>query len=230
MEPLPRLGPRPRRFDFPRLLGKVFDGIAEIDEQVEPYADAWHAHNLKAAAADGPLWVALGDSSTQGVGASSWDRSWVTSVLDNLRTTTGEAWRLVNLSMSGGRFEDVIEQQLPVLNSHLRSPDLVTCVIGSNDMMWRRGVSSVLEDATAVADRLPAGTVLSQLGGPGDRRRQINSTFSDAAESRRYHLFNIWHWPSPAGALAADRIHPSDLGYRHMAELAWSAISQLDLR
>lgn len=228
-DPLPRLGPRPRRFDFPKLLGRVFDGIADIDEQVEPYADAWHEYNQGAFASEGPLWVALGDSSTQGVGATSWDRSWVMSVLNDLRASTGDPWRLVNLSMSGGRFEDVLKYQLPLIDSHLGDHALVTCVIGSNDMMWRRGVSGVLEDAVAVADKLPSGTVLSHLGGPGDRRRRINSTFTDAAQARQYELFNIWHWPSPSGALAADRIHPSDLGYRHMADLAWTAISALDL-
>lgn len=223
--PLPKLGPRPRRFDLPKLFGLVFDGVAEIERQVVPYAEAWHEHNTAAMQADGPLWVALGDSSSQGIGASAWDYSWVMLVLHRLRERTGESWRLINLSMSGGRFDDVVDSQLPVVESHLPDADLVTCVIGSNDMMWRRRTDPVLKDATEVAARLPRGTVLSHLGGPGNRRRSVNTAFSDAAANRDYDLFNIWHWPSPKHALAADRIHPSDLGYEYMADLAWDAIS-----
>lgn len=191
-----------------------------------PYAEQWHQHNDKAMTADGPLWVALGDSSSQGIGATQWDYSWVMLVLDQLRELTGDPWRLVNLSMSGGRFRDVIDSQLPVLESHLSHADMVTCVIGSNDMMWRRRTDPVVADATEVAAKLPVGAVLSHLGGPGDRRRTVNAAFSDAAAERDYDMFNIWHWPSPKNALAADRIHPSDLGYQHMADLAWDPISE----
>lgn len=225
---LPQLGPRPRRFDLPKYVGRFFKGVAEIDEQVIPYAESWGRHNEAALAADGPLWVALGDSSSQGIGATDWTGSWVMLVLERLRELTAEPWQVVNLSMSGGRFRDVIDTQLPLLDRHVSSPDMVTCVIGSNDMMWRRSSDPVLKDARDLAARLPTGTVLSHLGGPGDRRRAVNETFTDAATERAYELFNIWHWPSPKNALAADRIHPSDLGYEYMADLAWDKIATLE--
>lgn len=223
LEPLPRLR-RSRRFDLPRLVGRVSKGVALVEGQVEAYHQRWDEANEAARRQDGPLWVALGDSSTQGVGASEWENGWTHTVLARLRESTGQSWRIVNLSMSGGRFLDVADRQIPVLNTMLDEPDLVTCVIGSNDLMWRLGVRGVTADANRAVDRLPEGTLVSKLNGPGPRPKILNNIFERGASTRDHRLFNIWNWPSGRGALAADRVHPSDVGYRHMAELAWDAV------
>lgn len=223
MTPLPRLR-RKRRFDLPKLVGRFSDGVAEVDAQVERYHQRWDEANEAARREPGPLWVALGDSSSQGVGASEWENGWTHAMLGRLREATGEPWRLINLSMSGGRFLDVADRQLPVLNTMLDKPQLVTCVIGSNDLMWRRGIRGVTKDAKRLVDRLPAETWVSKLNGPGPRPGMINSIYQRGADTKGHQLFNIWNWPSGRGALAQDRIHPSDIGYGHMAELAWKAI------
>jgi len=225
VRPLPKLR-RARRVDVPGLVGRVLPAVAEIDGQVEPYAEAWDRHNAEAIGASGPLWVALGDSATQGIGATAWNQSWVMAVLDRLREATGDSWRLVNLAMSGGRFRDVSDTQVPVMNEFLPAPDLVTCVIGSNDMMWRRGNDRVIADAVTVAESLPVQTLLSRLGGPGKRPSEINRRFREIAAQRDLDLFQVWDWPSAKGALADDRIHPSDLGYSYMADCAWTALKK----
>lgn len=224
-EPLPRLR-RKRRFDLPKLIGRFSDGVAEIDAQVEDYHRRWDNANEAARVESGPLWIALGDSSTQGVGASSWEGGWTHTVLDRLRQASGEPWRIVNLSMSGGRFLDVADRQVPVLNTMLDEPQLVTCVIGSNDLMWRRGVRGISQDANRAVDRIPNGALVSRLNGPGPRPKVLNGIFRRGAETKDHQLFNIWNWPSGRGALAADRVHPSDIGYEHMSELAWSAVER----
>lgn len=216
---------RKRRIDVPALVGRVLPSVAEIDAQVIPYAEAWDEHNRQSMATDGPLWVALGDSSSQGIGGSAWHKSWLMIVLDRLQEQTGDAWRLLNLSMSGGRFRDVSDTQIPVMREFLPTPDLVTCVIGSNDMMWRRGSGRVISDGEIVAKALPSRSLLSFLGGPGPRPRRINEIFEREGQSRGFDLFHVWNWPSAQGALAADRIHPSDLGYSYMADLAWEKLS-----
>lgn len=221
---LPRLR-RTRRIDLPRLIGRFSAGVAAVDAQVERYHRRWDHHNEDARFGPGPLWVALGDSSTQGVGASAWDNGWTHLVLDRLRAVTGEPWRLVNLSMSGGRFRDVADRQVPVLNTMLPTPDLVTCVIGSNDLMWRRGTTAIYRDADEAMSRVPTGAVVSRLSGPGPRPIRLNRIFERHAADRDLRLFNIWNWPSGRNALAEDRIHPSDIGYRYMAELAWPALA-----
>jgi len=127
--------------------------------------------------------------------------------------------------MSGGRFLDVADRQVPVLNTMIEDPQLVTCVIGSNDLMWRRGIRGVAADANRAVDRIPDSAFVSRLNGPGPRPQILNDIFRRGADTKNHQLFNIWNWPSGRGALAADRVHPSDLGYRHMTELAWSALS-----
>ncbi len=221
--PLPRLR-RKRRVDLPKIIGRFSEGVREIDAQTERYHRRWDHHNEIARYEDGPLWVALGDSASQGVGASAWENGWTHLVLDRLRSTTGEPWRLVNLSMSGGRFADVADRQVPVLNTMLDRPALVTAVIGSNDLMWRRGTTGIYRDAEYCVSRLPAGTWKSRLNGPGPRPARLNEIFEDGEDSPGLQLFNIWNWPSGRGALAADNVHPSDLGYEYMADLAWDAL------
>jgi len=222
--PLPRLR-RKRRVDLPRFIGRFSEGVAQIDAQTEQYHSRWDDHNEGARHDDGPLWVALGDSSTQGVGASEWHFGWTHLVIDRLRAATGEPWRLVNLAMSGGRFRDVADRQIPVLRTMLGTPDLVTCVIGSNDLMWRRGTAAIHRDADDAMARIPAGTLVSRLSGPGSRPGRLNEIFERHAVDREFGLFDIWNWPSGRNALAADYVHPNDLGYRYMAELAWPALA-----
>ena len=222
--PLPRLR-RKRRIDLPRIVGRFSKGVSQVESQVDRYALRWDASNERARHEPGPLWVALGDSASQGVGASHWENGWVPIVLERLRQRTGEPWRIINLAMSGGRFVDVAQRQIPVLEDHLGSPQLVTCVVGSNDLMWRRNADAILADARAAIDRLPAGSYVSRLNGPGPRPKLLNEIFTEGERNKGLELFNIWNWPSGRGALAADRIHPSDIGYRYMADLAWAAIA-----
>jgi len=54
----------------------------------------------------------------------------------------------------------------------------------------------------------------------------LNTIFERGAETRDHQLFNVWNWPSGRRALAADRVHPSDVGYQHMSELTWSALEE----
>ena len=147
-------------------------------------------------------------------------------MLERLRATSGEPWRIVNLAMSGGRFADVSNRQIPVLQTMLPTPQLVTCVIGSNDLMWRRRTDGIYADATETVSLLPNETFLSRLNGPGPRPGAINKIFEAQAAVTDLQLFNIWNWPSGRGALAVDRVHPSDIGYGHMTELAWVPIAE----
>src|SRR3954449_8855559 len=81
---------------FGALLPGVLPGRQEVRRQIDVYAAAWADANEDALRADGPLWVALGDSTGQGIGASRWDRGYVGQVRDLLRAATGEPWRVVN--------------------------------------------------------------------------------------------------------------------------------------
>ena len=196
---------------------RLLRGVREV--QVEPYARAWEAHNRRAAASDGPLWVALGDSMTQGIGASAFDRGWTAGVADAL-----PGHRLVNLSVSGGLVTDVLDRQLAAMESLGAVPDLVTVMIGSNDLLQRRARATVQHDLGELIALLPAGSVVATQ--PGGRRgsAEFNGQITSArhlvpAEFRDPRMYS---WK---GKVAQDHFHPNDRGYAGMAVIMREAIA-----
>lgn len=229
---LPPLRRPDRRVTFTRVASRFSPGIREVMETVEPFAESWDRHNRAELDSAGPLWVVFGDSSAQGVGATSFDRGFVGLLRRRLRQTTGQPWRVLNLSMSGGRFADVVERQLPLMRRVGIDPDLVTCVVGSNDVIWRFRTRPVLEDARRFVQALPEGSVLSLVAytrNNRQRRLDVNEILREEASGRGLHPMQIWRWPAPENSLAADNFHPNDAGYEQMAELLWKAIGSASL-
>jgi len=119
--------------------GRWADGVTAMRADCVAFADHWQTHNEQvlrtAAAGNGhsPLWVVLGDSTAQGLGAPSPEDGYVGQALDALRRRTGLPWQVLNLSASGSLIRDVLHHQLPRLPV---SADLVTCGIGINDVLY----------------------------------------------------------------------------------------------
>ncbi|MCD2441591.1 SGNH/GDSL hydrolase family protein [Agromyces sp. SYSU K20354] len=81
------------------------------------------------------LYVAIGDSAAQGIGASLPNRSYVGVLADEIRAVTGRTLRVVNLSVSGATVELAVRDQLPRFVK--LEPDIVTVAIGANDIaLW----------------------------------------------------------------------------------------------
>src|ERR1700689_2972695 len=78
--------------------GRWADGVTAMREDCMAFADHWRAHNDRVREAEGPLWVVLGDSTAQGLGAPGPDGGYVGQVLADLRQRTGQPWRGVKLS------------------------------------------------------------------------------------------------------------------------------------
>ncbi|MET1038069.1 MAG: GDSL-type esterase/lipase family protein [Aeromicrobium sp.] len=204
-------------------LSRILPGVRAVQRQVEPYAHAWERHNRAAVAADGPLWVALGDSMAQGVGASAHDRGWVGQLAASV-----PGHRLINLSVYGGRVTDVVERQIPAMRTLGAEPDLVTVVIGSNDLISRR-LRAALPDAVAQMLRLlPAGTVIGTQPGGRPGALEFNRQLDEAAAAGRVRIaeFRDPRMRSWRGKLSRDFFHPNDLGYAGMAEIVAEAIDR----
>ena len=192
-------------------------------DHVERYAADWSAANERALATEGPLWVVLGDSAAQGVGASSYERGWVGVVLERLRAD-GTPWRVVNLSRSGARTREVLEQQWP-LAGELEAA-LVTAVVGGNDArltrrhQWER-------DAADLVAALPPGAVMSTTArGLFERKTAaVNARIRVLAAERGLRLADLWeHTGPPYRGLYFDGLHPNDKGYLQWADAVWSAV------
>ncbi len=191
--------------------------FARSYRQVEQYAAEWQAHNAEALQQDGPLWLVLGDSAAQAVGASSRATGYVGVVLERLRAD-GTPWRVVNLSRSGARTRDVVDTQLPAAAD--LSPDLVTAVVGGNDAL-----GTPLQEWLTDIDRLvgalpPRAVVATTPRGVRERKtRQANAHLLEVAPLRDLVVADLWSRTGPPyRGLYADGFHPNDKGYLPWAD------------
>jgi lysophospholipase L1-like esterase len=216
--------------------GRWADGVAAMREDCAAFARHWQAHNDQVLGLDGPLWVVLGDSTAQGLGASSPDGGYVGQVLAELRGQTGLPWRVLNLSVSGALTRDVLGAQLPLMPARA---DLVTCGIGVNDILYTspaklfadlRALIAAVPDRTVLLDLpLPAGCwgFLGRASMPYVTR--INRTIHAAAAARGLSVAEVSaHFQPPwPGKFASDCFHPSQAGYRDWAHALLNTVPQL---
>ena len=191
--------------------------------QVEAYAPLWERANARALASDGPLWVVLGDSAAQGVGASGHDRGYVGVVLERLRTT-GEPWRVVNLSRSGARTREVVDVQWPAARG--LGADLLTAVVGGNDALRTREAVWA-RDAEDLCAALPPGAVVSTTArGVFERKTaRVNALVRRRAAERGLRVADLWaHTGPPYRGLSFDGFHPNDRGYLQWADALGEAL------
>jgi acyl-CoA thioesterase-1 len=193
--------------------------------QVEDYATRWARHNAASRTGDGPLWVVLGDSAAQGVGASSHLSGYVGVVRDRLEARDGRPWRVVNLSRSGARTREVVDVQWPAAAA--LEADLLTAVVGGNDALrtrealWRRDV----EDLCAT---LPSGAVVATVArGVFERKTaRVNALLRERAAERGLRVADLWaHTGPPYRGLYFDGFHPNDRGYLQWADALWEVLS-----
>lgn len=213
--------------------GRWTDGVTAMRGDCAAFASHWRAHNSRVLTETGPLWVVLGDSAAQGLGAPSPEGGYVGQVLAELRLGTGLPWRVYNLSTSGALIRDVLHDQLPRLPA---SPDLVTCGIGANDILYsspprlfgdlRALVSALPEEAVILDLPLPAGLwgIIGRITLPYVAR--VNRTIHEAARARGLPVAEVSaHFRPPwGGKFASDRFHPSRTGYRDWTRALLAAL------
>jgi lysophospholipase L1-like esterase len=219
-------------------LGRWTDGVAELRADRREFATYWNAHNervlrdralaLRDGNVPGPLWVVLGDSTAQGLGASLPRGGYVGQTLYELRRTTGMHWRVLNLSVSGALMRDVLAEQVPQLDGHLdgQQPDLVTCGAGANDILYS-APGKLFGDLRTMLAGVPDNTVmldlplLSGFWGIVGRMSvpyitRINRVIREVATERSLRVAEVSrHFVPPwTGKFSVDNFHPSQDGYR----------------
>ena len=214
-----------------RVASLVLPGVGSVHRQIPPYAALWHAANADSIRRPGARWIVLGDSMSQGIGASSFDAGWVNQVSDKFGPDDG--YNIVNLSASGARVPDILEQQLPAWRSLPERDDddprndLVTVLIGSNDLLRKQFRDTFTAAFELLLGELPAGTVIATLPQPRRAAIAVNALIDDAVRHRgmviadmRSRTVASWR-----GKLAADHFHPNDLGYQGIAKVFHAAIA-----
>jgi lysophospholipase L1-like esterase len=217
--------------------GRWTDGVAALRADCVTFAGYWSEYNERVLAEleteTGPLWVAIGDSTAQGLGSSGPHGGYVGQTLQELRRRTGEPWRLLNLSVSGSLIRDVLENQLPRLPG---TPDLVTCGVGANDVFYS-SPSRLFADMRTLLAEVPDWTVMLNLPLPtglwGVVGRagvpyitRVNRLIQELAAERALPVARVSeHFIPPwAGKFSVDSFHPSQDGYRDWTRALLTAI------
>ena len=223
-------------------LGRWTDGVAAMRADRATFASYWAAHNDRVrheratqpdASAD-PLWVVLGDSTAQGLGAPGPHGGYVGQTLTQLRRNTGRHWRVINLSLSGGLTCDVLAQQIPLLADE--QPDLVTCGAGANDILFSTP-AKLFADLRELLKAVPDNTVLLDLplltGFWGIVGRisvpyitRMNRIIHEVGLQRGLPVAEVSaHFTPPwAGKFSVDNFHPSQDGYRDWTRALLAAL------
>ena len=229
--------PAPGR--FVRALSIVSPGVRHVAAHIGDHARAWAARNAEALRspallAGAPLWVALGDSTAQGIGADSIDEGYV-GRLAAAFAGARQPFVLVNLSVSGARVADVVGTQLEACRALSHPPALVTCSVGSNDLVRTANGSRVARDVRGLVDALggyPTAVVATvPHGAPSVAGRLVNRAIRERAGHRGVLVADVQaHWPDRArgswrSQVAPDRFHPSALGYEAWAGAFLAALT-----
>lgn len=179
------------------------------------------------------IYVALGDSTAEGMGASSHNKAYTSIIHSSLKERYRKA-RYYNFAKSGAILKDVIDHQLP--KALEANPSLITISIGANDIIRRTKPEKFEEDlyellrtlqqktdATVVISTIPdlsltpavpkllktysrykAGKLNSIIHRAG---KDTNTVTVDMFEDSRAVLRAF------PDAIATDGFHPSDFGY-----------------
>jgi lysophospholipase L1-like esterase len=100
-------------------------------------------------------------------------------------------------------------------------PDLVTCAIGSNDLIRRTPLPQLERDLREIIGRLPPGSVVATLpaGLWRERVAAVDAVIRSAAAGGGLRVADVGAHTGPPweGKYAEDRFHPGTLGYADWA-------------
>jgi acyl-CoA thioesterase-1 len=168
------------------------------------------------------LYVAIGDSAAQGIGASRPDHSYVGVLARLVRARTDRQLHVVNLGVSGATVAMAVEAQLPRLRKF--EPDLVTVSIGGNDIASFDAARFERHLSTLLA-ALPPHAIVADLPSfhflPAERKVRVANAIVRRLAAERGLTVAPLHARTKRQSLwgvttqfAGDLFHSNDRGYR----------------
>lgn len=201
--------------------------FGELATQTARYHGFWQRHNqetLSSSRVESVRYYALGDSTAQGIGASSPTNSYPMLVADVLSEKHGDV-ELINLSKSGAKVNDVLTEQVPVMKSlGVKENSVVTVSVGANDMASFDKVKFE-KDMDELMQQLPKQTIVADIPSfAGGRNAKLERNVLEANEIlvrlsdkhglKRALLYDKTSSNQGFRMVAIDRFHPSNKGYR----------------
>src|SRR5438270_3472960 len=182
-------------------------------------------------------YLALGDSYTIGTGASDESHAWPSIIASRLEA------ELTNPAVNGYTTLDLIREELPYLERV--KPDLVSILIGVNDLVqgrtpdaYRKSLTTIYDEVAKDARRRVAAVSIptwsyvpaaADFGG-AQQVEKLTSLFNEIARDEATARGFAWVDIGPAstsnigsqGWIASDKLHPGDPQYAAWADAIWS--------
>ena len=191
-------------------------------------------------------YLALGDSYTIGTGASDNAHNFPSILAGLLSKATNKQVALANPAVNGYTTLDLIAKELNYLDG---KPDVVTVLIGVNDLVQNRSVEDYRASLRQIYDRirglgLPAGRVAAisipnwsvvpaaaQYGGP-QLIKAVTNDYNTAAKEEALERGFVWvditgvstYRLGAPGWIAGDQLHPGDMQYQAWTEVIWDRV------
>lgn len=206
-----------------RFMARVTRNSLILNETLPVHSKWWRDH---AKVRGELLYVAMGDSAAQGIGASRPDHSYVGVLARVMRDTTGRSVRVVNLSVSGATTALAVQDQLPKLAKY--RPDVMTVSIGANDIAkWDPDAFEA--NLRKILDAVPPHALIADLPFfyfPHHERKVAvaNDILRRLVAERGLTLVRLHRETRTRGFrrmfthFANDWFHPNDHGYRVWAD------------
>jgi acyl-CoA thioesterase-1 len=206
--------------------------ILELRSHLESYAEYWKERIKERGSF---VYVALGDSTAQALGASNPALGYVSLIAQAISTTKQRKVRIINLSQSGARVADVLATQLPQLKRY-KKIDLVTVGIGSNNIRrWDQVVfySEISQLAGALPKTKSVIATVPYFGGRVRANKQVSlagDIIKQAASANKLAVSDLYSVTRAQRSLrnyTFDFFHPNNRGYRLWFEAFWEPIEPI---
>lgn len=188
-------------------------------------------------------YLALGDSYTIGTGASHESRNWPSLIAARVEQATHRHVELMNPAVNGFTTVDLIAKELGYIAD--LEPDLVSVLIGVNDLVQGRRAEQYGESLTEIYDAIPKSAKTAavsipnwslvpaarEFGNPA-RLKSLTETFNDIAKREATERGFTWVDLTEVSSrtsqsptwIAADDLHPGDNQYAAWADVIWDAL------
>jgi lysophospholipase L1-like esterase len=215
----------------PRFRAFVAANAAKLNDTLPVHSKWWRD---RAGVGGDLVYVAIGDSAAQGIGASRPDLGYVGLVAEHAAAVTGRAVHTVNLSVSGATTALAVRDQLPRLAT--LAPDLLTVSIGANDIaQWDPAAFD--RNLRTILAAVPAHAVVADVPCfylPHNERKvaEANRLLRAAADAHGLRVVPLHELMRRQGLrgiftqFARDMFHPNDAGYRVWAEAFRPAVAE----
>lgn len=183
----------------------------------------------------GLRYIAAGDSTAVGVGATDFTKSYPYKVAEYLAKARDVAYK--NIAVKGYTTADVLKKQLEQIISF--KPDVVTISMGANDATHLVGANKIISNYKTIISKLKAETSakiyitdIANFNGAHLmpwfyirlielRSKSINEQILGLEDERvkiiNIHDFGWQNYPDLSITYATDNFHPNDISYQNWA-------------